>query len=66
MMKKKVWAIVSPEGNLVNISLRKEQAWYRFFENHLHKLPMERAIQAYEGIGYKRVEFELVKSVSIR
>jgi hypothetical protein len=39
--------------------LRKEQAWYQFFQNHLHRLPLAEAIRAYEAIGYRRVEVDM-------
>jgi hypothetical protein len=61
MKEKEVYAIVNPEGNIVNLELDKYKAWYNFFNNHLHKLPLATAIAAYEAIGYKRKKFKLVE-----
>lgn len=60
-MIKEVYAIVNPEGNIVNLNLSKSQLWFDFFDNHLHKLPLATAIEAYKAIGYTRRKYKLVE-----
>jgi len=59
-MKKKVYAIVSPENHIYTIHNDKFQVWRDFFSLFPHRLPIVEAVKAYESIGYKLTEFYLV------
>ncbi len=59
-IKREANAIVSPGGHIITLTTA-DMPWYEFFRNHLHKLPLETAIKAYEAIGYKRKKFKLVE-----
>jgi hypothetical protein len=61
MIEKEVYAIVDPEGKVLDLHLSKSQVWFSFFNNNLHRLPLATAIEAYKAIGYKRKKFKLVE-----
>ena len=60
MKKDIVYGIMDEEDNLRCLCV-DDRAWFRFFENHLHKLPIAEAIKAYESIGFKEVKFKLTR-----
>ena len=44
------------------IGSTRHDAWANFFTQHPHRLPLEEAIRAYEGIGYKSVKLKIEES----
>ena len=66
-MKQKAHAIVDEDGKVVYNaitmanSMPEHSAWLKFFDVKPYKLPLADAINAYEAIGYRYVEFELVE-----
>lgn len=69
----KYYGIKTPEKNNQKsyiwwIADSKHKSWLAFFthpnkdnEYNSHRLPLADAIEAYEGIGYKCVELELIE-----
>ena len=59
-MKKKVYAIVSPEGHIYTIHYDRHRTWNEFFSLFPYRAPMDEGIKAYECLGYKLTEFYLI------
>ncbi len=55
-----VWAIIDPDLNMVRaIGHNSSQCWNDFFGKYPNKACMETAIRAYEGIGFRCLEYRL-------
>lgn len=63
MRQIKLYAIKTPKTDnypsiLYWFAETPSKAWYNFFDDNNHKLPIYDAIRAYEAIGYKCIEIK--------
>lgn len=69
MRPAKAFAIVGRDDNSFCVAFGRSQAWDLFFQYPLrdakgHRCPMFEAIDAYEAIGYRCVECDLIPVTS--
>lgn len=60
--KLKAYGIVGTDGTILYLSMDSDDVWNHFFQERAHRFPIYEAIKAYEAIGYRMQEFDLVPS----